>query len=77
MKSIELHGSHVVEFSPFDINLFSLIWSWWLPWEDAMGCICGSGSFCYAALQPTVREGVALVEVKMALVVEEAPASLW
>ena len=30
-----------------------------------------------SALQPTVGEGVALVELKVALVVEEAATSLW
>ena len=44
-----------------------------MPW-DAFVLLF---SLLVPALQPTVGEGVALVELKVAFVVEKAPTSFW
>ena len=81
MKSLAVHGSHVLEFCPFYEKLvenlhskqFSVCYLGKVPRDTRMHLF---GLFDHE-LQPTVGECVALVELQVSFVFEEATASLW
>ena len=74
MKALDVHGSHVVEFSPW-IMMNKMGWShlWEVP-GDAVELI-----FCllHPTLQSAVGECVVLVEIEVAFVTEETVPGFW
>ena len=81
MKSLEVHGSHVLEFCPFYEKLaenlhskqFSMCYLGKVPRDTLMHLF----SLFDHKLQPAVGECVALVELQVTLVFEEATSSFW
>ena len=76
MKTLDVHGVHVVEFFPFSEETYFLI-DWVcththlgkIPWNAFMPLLRISD----CTLQSTVGEGVALVELKVAFISEKTP----
>ena len=56
-----------------DFPTFVFTYPWKLPWNTIVDLF----SLSDHTFKPTVGEGVAFVEVKMTLVVEETAASFW
>ena len=81
MKSLAVHGSHVLEFCPFYEKLVENLHS-----KQLLVCYLGMvprdttmplfGLFDHK-LQSAVGECVSLVELQISLVFEEASSSLW
>ena len=81
MKSLAVHGSHVLEFCPFYEKLLENLHP-----KQLLVCYLGKVPrdtlmhlFCVFdhRLQPAVGECVSLVELQITLVFEEATASIW
>ena len=81
MKSLEVHGSQVIESPPFVVSKWEFLSPdlvghthlGKMPW-DAFVLFFGLFD---PALKPTVGEGVALIELQVHVVVEKTPTGLW
>ena len=80
MKSLEVHGSHVIESPPFVVSEWEFLSPdlvghthlGKMPW-NAFVLLFGLFD---PALKPTVGEGVALIELQVHVVVEKTPTGL-
>ena len=79
MKSLEVHGSHVIESPPFVVSEWEFLSPdlvghthlGKMPWDAVVLLF----SLHDAAFQSTVGEGVTLVKLKVAFIVEKTPTS--